>query len=126
MSYLNIIVKKYDRLLLGAIVVLCVFGTVMLFSASSIRSLEITSNRTDTLYLQAHLKRLLVGVIFMFFFMLLDYRKLKDWALYILGGAVSLLVLTLVMNFFQGTAGASRWLYLGISPSKQAILPVWH
>ncbi len=114
MSYLNIIVKKYDKVLLGAIIVLCVFGTVMLFSASSIRSLEITSNRTDTLYLQAHLKRLIVGVFFMFFFMMLDYRKLKDWSLHILGGAVGLLVLTLVMNLIQGTVGPSRWLYLGI------------
>ena len=113
MSYLNIIVKKYDKILLGAIIVLCVFGTVMLFSASSIRSLEITSNRTDTLYLQAHLKRLIVGVFFMFFFMMLDYRKLKDWSLHILGGAVGLLILTLVMNLIQGTAGPSRWLYLG-------------
>ena len=113
MSYLNIIVKKYDKFLLGAIVVLCVFGTVMLFSASSIRSLEITSNRTDTLYLQAHLKRLLVGVVFMFFFMMVDYRKLKEWSLHILGGAVGLLVLTLVMNMIQGTSSPSRWLYLG-------------
>lgn len=113
MSYLNIIVKKYDKILLGAIIVLCVFGTVMLFSASSIRSLEITSNRTDTLYLQAHLKRLIVGVFFMFFFMMLDYRKLKDWSLHILGGAVGLLILTLVMNLIQGTVGPSRWLYLG-------------
>ena len=113
MSYLNIIVKKYDKFLLGAIVVLCVFGTVMLFSASSIRSLEITSSRTDTVYLQAHLKRLLLGVVFMFFFMMVDYRKLKEWSFHILGGAVGLLVLTLVMNMIQGTSSPSRWLYLG-------------
>lgn len=113
MSYLNIIVKKYDKLLLSATIVLCVIGTVMLFSASAIRSLEITSSRTDTLYLQAHLKRLLVGVVFMFFFMMFDYRKLKDWSRHILGGAVGLLVLTLVMNVIQGTSGPARWLYIG-------------
>ena len=111
MNYLNVIVKKYDKVLLGAIIVLCVFGTVMLYSASSIRSLEITNSRTDTLYLQAHLKRLLVGVIFMFFFMMLDYRKLKEWSLHILGGAVGLLVLTLVMSLFQSSSGPTRWLY---------------
>ncbi|HJM11768.1 MAG TPA: FtsW/RodA/SpoVE family cell cycle protein, partial [Candidatus Marinimicrobia bacterium] len=113
MSYLNIIVKKYDKYLLGAIVLLCVFGTTMLFSASSIRSLEITSSRTDTLYLQAHLKRLIVGIFFMFFFMMFDYRRLKKWSLYILGGAVGLLILTLIMNVFQGTSGPSRWMYIG-------------
>jgi cell division protein FtsW len=112
-SYLNIIVKKYDKYLLGAIVLLCVFGTTMLFSASSIRSLEITSSRTDTLYLQAHLKRLIVGIFFMFFFMMFDYRRLKKWSLYILGGAVGLLILTLIMNVFQGTSGPSRWMYIG-------------
>jgi len=112
-SYLNVIVKKYDKVLLGAIIVLCVFGTVMLYSASSIRSLEITNSRTDTLYLQAHLKRLLVGVIFMYFFMMLDYRKLKEWSLHILGGAVGLLVLTLVMSLFQSSSGPTRWLYIG-------------
>lgn len=113
MSYLNVIVKKYDKLLLGAIVVLCIFGTVMLFSASSIRSLEITNSRTDTFYLQAHLKRLLVGVVLMFFFMMLDYRKLKEWSLHILGGAVGLLILTLVMSLFQNSQGPTRWLYIG-------------
>jgi len=112
-SYLNVIVKKYDKLLLGAIVVLCIFGTVMLFSASSIRSLEITNSRTDTFYLQAHLKRLLVGVVLMFFFMMLDYRKLKEWSLHILGGAVGLLILTLVMSLFQNSQGPTRWLYIG-------------
>ena len=113
MNYLNIIVKKYDKYLLGAIVLLCVFGTIMLFSASSIRSLAITSSRTDTFYLQAHLKRLLAGAFFMFFFMMFDYRKLKEWSLYILGGAVGLLALTLIMNMFQGTTGPSRWMYIG-------------
>lgn len=113
MSYLNIIVKKYDRILLAAIIVLCVFGTVMLFSASSIRSLEITGHRTDTLYLQSHLIRLLVGVVFMFFFMVFDYRKLKEWALYILGGAVFLLIMTLIMDALKGTSQPSRWLFIG-------------
>ncbi len=113
MSYLNIIVKKYDRFLLGAIILLAVFGTVMLFSASSIRSLDITGDRTDTLYLQAHLKRLLVGVVFMFGFMVFDYRKLKDWSIYILGGSVFLLIMTLVMNAINSSNNIARWLYIG-------------
>ncbi len=113
MSYLNIIVKKYDRLLLGAIILLCIFGTIMLFSASSNLSLDETGNRTDTLYLQAHLKRLLVGLSFMFFFMVLDYRKLKDWAVYIFGGAIALLLLTKLRFLLGGYSSPARWLYLG-------------
>ncbi len=113
MSYLNIIVKKYDRFLLTSIIILCVFGTVMLFSASSNLSLDETSSRTDTLYLQAHLKRLLVGVSFMFFFMLFDYRKMKDWAYHILGVSIILLILTKIIFIINGNTSPARWLYLG-------------
>ncbi|MCH7762550.1 MAG: FtsW/RodA/SpoVE family cell cycle protein [Candidatus Marinimicrobia bacterium] len=113
MSYLNIIVKKYDRFLLTSIIILGVFGTVMLFSASSNLSLDETGNRTDTLYLQAHLIRLLVGVSFMFFFMLFDYRKLKDWAYHILGVSIFLLILTKILFIIDGNSSPARWLYLG-------------
>lgn len=113
MSYLTIIVKKYDRFLLTSIIILSVFGTVMLFSASSNLSLDETGSRTDTLYLQAHLKRLLVGVSFMFFFMLFDYRKLKDWAYHILGVSIFLLILTKILFIIDGNSSPARWLYLG-------------
>lgn len=113
MSYLTIIVKKYDRFLLTSIIILSVFGTIMLFSASSNLSLDETGNRTDTLYLQAHLKRLLVGVSFMFFFMLFDYRKLKDWAYHILGVSIFLLILTKILFIIDGNSSPARWLYLG-------------
>jgi len=113
MSYINIIVKKYDQYLLGSIIVLCIFGTVMLFSASSNLSLEQTGNRTDTVYLLAHLKRLLVGICFMFIFMLFDYRKLKDWAYPIFGVSVFLLLLTKILFIINGNSSPARWLYLG-------------
>ncbi|MFQ6677242.1 MAG: FtsW/RodA/SpoVE family cell cycle protein [Fidelibacterota bacterium] len=113
MSYLNIIVKKYDQYLLGSIIILCIFGTVMLFSASSNLSLDETGSRTDTLYLLAHLKRLLVGVSFMFFFMLFDYRRMKDWAYPILGISIFLLVLTKFLFIIKGNSSPARWLYLG-------------
>jgi len=113
MSYLNIIVKKYDRYLLSSIILLCIFGTVMLFSASSNLSLDETGNLTDTIYLQAHLKRILIGVSLMFFFMLFDYRKLKDWAYHILGVSIFLLLLTKILFMIDGNSSPARWLYLG-------------
>ncbi len=113
MNYLNIIVKKYDRFLLSATVLLCAFGTVMLFSASANLSLDESGFRTDTIYLQAHLKRLLVGTVFMFLFMWFDYRKLKDWASYILIGAIVLLIMTKIMSMINGSSHPARWLYIG-------------
>lgn len=113
MNYLNVFVKKYDQILLGGIILLTAFGTIMLFSASAMRSLEITQNQTDTYYLQAHLKRLLVGILLMIVFMKLDYRKLKEWSVFIFGGAVFLLVLTLALDLIRHTPAPARWLMIG-------------
>ena len=77
MKQLNIINKKYDRPLLIGIFGLCVIGTVMLYSASTTRSLNFTDGFTNTMYLQLHLKRLFVGIIALIFFTMFDYRKLK-------------------------------------------------
>ena len=66
MRYLDVISKKYDHYLLGAVVLLCIVGTVMLFSASNSISLDQTQRITATVYLQAHLKRLLIGIAMMF------------------------------------------------------------
>ena len=61
MSQLDIIIKKYDKSLLWLIVILCGIGTVMLYSASSFKSLYQTSGLTDTIYLQSHLKKMMIG-----------------------------------------------------------------
>ena len=54
MNHLNVISKNYDRDLISAVILLCIIGTVMLYSASSIRSLMESENQTATLYLVAH------------------------------------------------------------------------
>ena len=79
MNYLDIITKKYDRVLICTVILLCVIGTVMLYSASSIRSLIETGNETDTTYLIAHLKRLLIGICLLILFMFIDYRKYRNY-----------------------------------------------
>ncbi|HIB73676.1 MAG TPA: hypothetical protein EYO50_07125, partial [Candidatus Marinimicrobia bacterium] len=113
MRYLDVISKKYDHHLLGAVVLLCIFGTVMLFSASNSISLDQTQRVTATVYLQAHLKRLLVGVTMMFAVMTIDYRNLKIAAKYLLIGSIALLVITKLSYLLQGNSSPSRWLYLG-------------
>ena len=92
MSQLDIIIKKYDKSLLWLIVVLCGIGTVMLYSASSFKSLYQTSGLTDTIYLQSHLKKMMIGFFGMFLFTVMDYRKLKIAAPYILILSIILLI----------------------------------
>ena len=57
MKHLDIITKKYDQVLLVLILVLCVVGTVMLYSSSSSLSLNESGGVTDTIFLRSHLKR---------------------------------------------------------------------
>ena len=114
MNYLDIITKKYDQWLLGLIIVLCGLGTVMLYSASSSYSLYETSGISDTLFLRSHLKRLIIGIIIMFFFIILDYRKLKIIAPYLMIGSIILLLLTKAIYVIKGIDFPARWLNLGI------------
>ncbi len=113
MNHLNVIIKKYDRPLLVAIIILCTIGIVMLYSASVSLSIFETGGRTDMRFLQAHLKRLLIGVLVLFTFVLLDYRKLKTIAPYLLIGSIGLLLLTKGIFLIKGISAPARWLYFG-------------
>ena len=113
MNHLNVIPKNYDRVLISAVILLCIIGTVMLYSASSIRSLMESENQTATLYLVAHLKRLLVGIIIMFLMMSFDYRHLKKYYLHLIFGAIGLLIVTKTIFLIKGISAAARWFYLG-------------
>ena len=95
MNHLDIIIKKYDKTLLWIILALCGIGMVMLYSASSFKSLYLSSGLSDTIYLRSHLKRMIIGVTAMFFFAILDYRKLKLIAPYFIIISIFLLVIIL-------------------------------
>ncbi len=113
MKYIDVITKKYDHYLLVGVVLLCVIGTVMLFSASNSISLDQSQRATATIYLQAHLKRLLIGVFFMFAVMMFDYRYLKIISKYLLIGSIVLLLSTKISYWIQGNNSPARWLYIG-------------
>lgn len=113
MSYLNITTRHHDRPLFILTIILCIAGTIMLYSASSSRSLDLTRGITDTYYLLAHLKRVLLGLGAMFFFMFFDYRKLKPLAIYLILFAIFLLALNKISYFLQGDLSPARWLRIG-------------
>ena len=112
---IDMIIQKYDRQLLIYLCVLAVLGTVMLYSASWYESFATSNGRTDMLYLQNHLKRLLVGIFFLFGFLILDYRMLKDIAPYLVITSILLLIITKIYSLANGHSWykPSRWLYVG-------------
>ncbi|MEC9377183.1 MAG: putative peptidoglycan glycosyltransferase FtsW [Candidatus Neomarinimicrobiota bacterium] len=112
---IDIIIQRYDRQLLIYLGILAVVGTVMLYSASWYESFANSNGRTDMLFLQGHLKRMLVGIFFLFGFLFLDYRRLKEVASYMIAGAIFLLIMTKAASIINGMGWSkpARWLYIG-------------
>jgi len=112
---IDILIQRYDRQLLIYFGLLIVLGTVMLYSASWYESFANSKGRTDMLFLQGHLKRLLIGLIFLFLFLILDYRRLKDVALYMIIASIFLLFITKIAYLLKGFGWnkPARWMYIG-------------
>ncbi len=112
---IDLIIQRYDRQLLAYLGILAVIGTVMLYSASWYESFANSNGRTDMLFLQGHLKRMLVGIFFLFGFLFLDYRRLKEVASYMIAGAIFLLIMTKAASIINGMGWSkpARWLYIG-------------
>ena len=112
---IDVFIQRYDRHLLTFLCILSILGTVMLYSASWYESFSSSNGRTDMLFLQNHLKRLLVGIFFLFGFLTLDYRRLKEIATYLIIFAILLLIATKLYYLATGYSWykPARWLYLG-------------
>ncbi len=112
---IDILSNKYDRQLLSYLLILIIFGIVMLYSASWYESFANSNGETDKLYLKNHLKRLAIGSLFFLTFLLLDYRKLKIIAPYLIIFTIILLIITKAYYLLNGFSWykPSRWLYVG-------------
>ncbi len=113
MRQLDITKKRFDQPLLWSVIMLIVIGTVMLYSSSTSLSLVKTNGQTDTFFIIAHLKRLIIGILALGFFMLFDYRKLKSLAPFLITIAVMLLIYTKGWYLLKGISSPGRWLYFG-------------
>lgn len=94
-------------------------GMVMIYSASSIVMWQQTGASTGLLARQA--LYLLVGFVFMFGVMAIDYYRLRRFARLLLWLAVIPLVLVLIPGVSREVGGAKRWLYffgLNYQPSE--------
>ena len=91
---IDILIQKYDKQLLIYLIILTVIGTIMLYSASWYESFATSNGRTEMYFLQNHLKRLLIGVLLLFIFIIIDYRSLKKIAPYLIVISIFLLIIT--------------------------------
>ncbi len=113
-----------DRWLFGVTLVLCLFGAVMILSASAVTAEQQYGHSYIFLVRQA--AWLLLGLSGMFVLMRTDYRKLREPA--VIYPVVCMVLLLLVGTFFLDKSHAThRWIKFGpvnIQPSELAKLAV--
>jgi cell division protein FtsW len=113
-----------DRWLFGVTLVLCLFGAVMILSASAVTAEHQYGHSSIFLLRQA--AWLVIGLFGMFALMRTDYRKLREPA--VVYPVVCVVLLMLVGTLFLDKSHAThRWIRygpLGIQPSELAKLAV--
>ena len=107
---MNIKEQKQDKLLFVSVIALISFGLFMLFSASWVKSLEVTGGESRTYFLVRQMIKLIPAFFIFIFFTKINYRKFQLISPYLLFISFLLLVYTQ----FQGCNGDScRWLSIG-------------
>ena len=113
-----------DRWLFGVTLVLCLFGAVMVFSASAMTAEQHYGHSYFFLARQA--AWLAIGLFGMFALMRLDYRRLREPA--VVYSVICVVLLMLVGAFFMDKSHAThRWIKfgpVGIQPSELAKIAV--
>jgi cell division protein FtsW len=113
-----------DRWLFGVTLALCLFGAVMVLSASAVTAEQQYGH--SYIFLARQAAWLLLGLTGMFVLMRTDYRKLREPA--VIYPVVCLILLMLVGTFFLDKSHAThRWIKFGpvnIQPSELAKLAV--
>lgn len=105
------------------LIVIMAFGLMMIFSASSVRSLAETGNASMYVYFKQQLISNVLGVIAGLFVAMYPYTKWQKWILWGNLGVIILLVLVGFTPLGMEVNGAKRWLNLGFisfQPSELA------
>ncbi len=107
---MNIKEQGQDKLLFISVISLISFGLFMLFSASWVKSLEITGDQSRTYFLTSQMVKLIPAFFIFIFLTKINYRKLQFLSPYLLFFSFLLLIYTK----FQGCNGDScRWMSIG-------------
>lgn len=119
--------RSPDFVLFLTVLMLLSLGIVMVFSSSCYFAGDPEGPfRGDSFhFMRRQLFYALMGLVIMFFIMKYDYRKLKQYAGFMLIGAYLLLVAVLIPGLGASYLGAQRWINLGplsFQPSELAKL----
>lgn len=90
------------------------FGLMMVFSSSSVRSLAESNNTSMYLYFQKQLVMNIVGIVAGICVAMYPYPKWRGWILWANGLTIVLLMLVAVTPLGITVNGAKRWLNLGL------------
>jgi len=103
--------QGFDLILIGCTALLCLVGTLMIFSASASLSDRLYGSSLN--FLRNHLVHLVVGVAAMALAMGIPYPRWKSWVPLALALCLVLLILVLIPGVGHQVGGARRWLRLG-------------
>ena len=113
--------REYDFWLLFTVLVLLAIGTIMVFSASSYHALYYFNNKF--LFLFRQLLYGGVGIIVMFIFAKIDYRRIAVTSPVLLAVSAVLLILVIIPGVGSKLNGSARWFDFGFvtfQPSELA------
>ncbi|MDI6758840.1 MAG: putative lipid II flippase FtsW [Candidatus Omnitrophota bacterium] len=100
-------------------VILICIGIVMIYSSSGIYAWE--KYKDSFFFLKRHFSFLVIGTVFTFIAMNIDYRKLAVFAKPLLWISILLLVLVLIPGIGREVSGARRWFrfkFISFQPSE--------
>ena len=115
--------KKYDKLLFLSIIVLLIFGSIMIYSASSIWAQYKFNDSFH--YVKQQALFIFIGLILIRIILKVDYNKYYEKANIILGICFLLLILVLIPGIGTVRNGSRSWFGIGpfgIQPSEFAKL----
>ncbi len=108
---MNIKPSKPDIILALVVLLLCLFGIVMISSASIVTSQERFG--TNYYYVSHQLISLVVGLILMVIAYFIDYRFWKKMSLIMFLATLVLLLVVFIPGIGQEFGGANRWISIG-------------
>ncbi|MBI4819726.1 MAG: putative lipid II flippase FtsW [Deltaproteobacteria bacterium] len=117
--------RSVDPWILAAAVALLAVGTVMVYSATAVRSVESTGSSTG--YLIRHVVSIAIGLVGMFVMIRIPTERWSKWTYPILVGTLLLLIAVFIPGVGRRVNGALRWISLGpvrIQPGELSKLAV--
>lgn len=102
--------KRFDLLLLGAIVLLTLFGLLMIYDASSVIAYANFGDKYH--YIKDQIVWVILGFAILLLFANYDYHRLFNMSLPLLVVAICLLFLVFIPGIGSGAKGANRWVNL--------------